>query len=214
MGYSDGVEGDHAGDGIEMGTTSRKVALDDYNDLDVFDDEDGEVMVPIPLVQRQNQCFLKAIGVIVLVAVVVAIGMLYLYQPEPVQRETDNGVLSQEFIGDKQAEQHSSVTRDYSKNHPVSRQPNGHGILNKHHGVTHHNEIHKQNQTKASGKHQSHLHRPGFVNGAGSVATASTQPSQCDTSSHTEWLAARVTLEDGVMYEVEEKFGHDRNAFV
>jgi hypothetical protein len=33
-------------------------------------------------------------------------------------------------------------------------------------------------------------------------------------SAHADWLAAPVTLNDGVMYEVEGQFSHDRQAFV
>jgi hypothetical protein len=214
MAYSDDIEGDHVDDGIEMRTASRKIPMDDDDDLDFFDDEDGEGLVPVPLIQRQNRCFLRVIGIVVLVAVVVAIGTLYLHQPEPVKGETENGVLSEEFISDKQAEQHSSVTRDYSKNHSFSRKPNGNAIFNKKNGASHYNQIHKQKQAATGGNPNSHLHRPGFINGAGGVASPSTQPSQCDLSSHAEWLAAKVTLEDGVMYEVTEQFSHDHSAFV
>jgi hypothetical protein len=39
-------------------------------------------------------------------------------------------------------------------------------------------------------------------------------PDRCDFSEHADWLDATVTLDDGVKYEVVEKFDHDHTAFV
>jgi hypothetical protein len=290
MAYTDDADSDHEDNGIEMRATSRTVPMDDDDDdvdLEGFEDE-GEVLVPVPLVQRQNRRFLRIVGTMVLFVSVVAIGMLYLHQPETVQGETENGVLSEEFSSDKEAEQHSSFTRDYSQKNWFSKHPAEnnsavkpkpkfeHGGAGGAGGYRHHNQfgpdakkamhdekIHKiQNQANTPGGGGtlspkkplpggggSHLHRPGFGNGVGGGGggggssggggggssngggggggsstgssggvgfgvKSSTRQTACDMSAHADWLAAPVTLNDGVMYEVEGQFSHDRQAFV
>lgn len=244
MAYSDEEDGDHDHNGIEMKTTSRAIPTDD-NDLEFFEDEDfTRTMEPLPLVQRQNRCFLRTVGVGVLIAAVVTLGMIYLYEPEALEGDKDSGVLSEEFNGAKDAENHQVVSRDYSNTSPFSTKPfqdkNTQGQKSKHQpggagGARHHSKFgndantmrDKHNQQKQNqhgpngdgnglrpGKHNFGKKPYSGQHGSGGIGNGGDKKSICDFSAHADWLAATVTLDDGDMYEVVDQFSHDHQAFV
>lgn len=62
--------------------------------------------------------------------------------------------------------------------------------------------------------HRPNEHDPGRSSVPSAGQTTEGSLAQCDHSTYTDWLAATVTLHDGVKYEVVERIEHDSQAFV
>jgi len=118
MAYFDDIDSDNEDEGIEMKTNPDEVT---YPGLEVeeeeFEDEGEGLVAAVPLVQRQNRCLLKAIGIIVVVASVAGIGGMYWYHRTTVQQgNTSSAGAGEKFNTDiEQIPKHSHVIRDYSK---------------------------------------------------------------------------------------------------
>lgn len=100
----------------------------------------------------------------------------------------------------------------WNASHPGQPYPKGPGLNNK--------QYPGKPGTKIGGNNNGGL-RPGGKPGSGNRPmntpnrpVENTQAGRCDHSGYTDWLGAKVTLSDGIKYEILEKLNHDKGAFV
>ncbi len=57
-------------------------------------------------------------------------------------------------------------------------------------------------------------HNPGQSSGSSNGHASDRHTQQCDHSAYADWIAATVTIADGLKYEIVERIAHDNQAFV